>query len=290
MSDFTGGASQGRAYEPIWFALRNGLEKDDYNNDGNYDVNDIRVALSSNEAGYAKGSIISTCFKTENNELDTLIAMVAEVACSEPFHTYRYNNYDDLIPGDNLYAANFQIKRNDAHNYGLRYNNVVNNMGDGTNIGSYENWTILRDYSQAGSSALNVQFMQYIPNQKILQISVADKNNNAYENDSCKIFIDSLFVIPPPVKINNTPKKKIKLEIYPNPVEEIINLSIFATNEIINLSVFDIYGRKIQTITVNEKINRTKIFHLNVKNYKKGIYFIKLETENTYICKKIIIN
>lgn len=119
MSDFSGTCQHGQQYEPIWFTLRKALEKKDFNNDGNHNVQDVKDAILPNINGYAEGYIISALARSTELS-DSLIAVVAELSPQYPMITFRNNNYADSIPGDNLYTANNQIARNDAMNFCYR--------------------------------------------------------------------------------------------------------------------------------------------------------------------------
>ena len=281
LGEVSGVPVQNKAYEPIWFSLRRGLEMIDYNQDQKNDVNDIRSVLFENEWGYAMHSIISS-IASSVNQADTLIALVAELASSAPYHTFRTNTYDDLIPNDNLYTANSPIARNNAHLYCSRYMNVVNNIGAGTLMDENENWRILRDYSNGGSS--NMQFMQFIPDEMILKLSVTDLTHKAYQKDPVVIKLDSLFVIPH-ANIENWVDNSFDVNVFPNPSDGQIKIS---ANNVVNdleIVIVDMMG------VIVEKRN-----FLNTNNsmefdfsLSKGIYFIKVSNGRMTVVKKIVI-
>jgi hypothetical protein len=180
-------------YEPIKFTFRKALESSDYNQDGVNNMLDIRDAISSNPQGYSDGWNFSA-LAPSTAIYDSLIAMVAEVAPLEPFITFRTNSYNDTLPGDNLYAANSQIKRNNSRQYCSRYLGIVNNMGPGTNIGSQQNWDLMRDYSNSGSNSL--MFMQYIPEWNQLKLSVFQNGIGAYLHDPITYDVSEFFSFP----------------------------------------------------------------------------------------------
>jgi len=59
--------------------------------------------------GYASGFIVCT-LAPSTNCIDSLIAIVLELAPQQPYVTYRSDKYSDSIRGSNLYAANSMIK------------------------------------------------------------------------------------------------------------------------------------------------------------------------------------
>jgi|AntAceMinimDraft_17_1070374.scaffolds.fasta_scaffold20657_1 hypothetical protein len=285
MSDFTGNAVQDMGYEPIWFALRKALEKIDFNNDGADNVNDIKDALSSNTNGYADGYIISSLApSTENN--DSLIALIAEIAPQQPVLTFRSNSYADSIPGDNLYTANNEIKRNEHLDFCPRYNAVKNAMGNGINISSAKNWEIMRDSSN--SASYNIQFMQVIPEQKILKLAIYKNSIPAYQNIPVTYNLDDLFSSL--ISIKEKYKHNVSINVFPNPSKFSAKIGFYNNKyQKINLSLFDINGKHITTI-INKYLNKGNyIYNINTSVYNEGIYFCKLTTYNDTIYKKIVL-
>lgn len=167
-----------KSYEPYQFAMRKALEYKDFSQDGKNDTYDVRDALLSNNQGYATGHIIPIGARYDA-ESDARTAMVAEIAPTWPTHVFRTNSYNDTIPGDNLYAANSQIIRNNWRSYCWRYMNVATHMGNGTGIGAMDNWMIMRNYSAHTGS--NLGFLQHIPELHILNLSVYRDGMNAWE-------------------------------------------------------------------------------------------------------------
>jgi len=74
-----------------------------------------------------------------------------------------------------------------------------------------------------------------------------------------------------------------KLNVYPNPVSDFLNISIEDVNQEIEFELVDVTGKRLQTIVVNsEKANH----QLDLTSFKKGIYFIRsLKAEFPFISK-----
>ncbi|HOE39890.1 MAG TPA: T9SS type A sorting domain-containing protein [Bacteroidales bacterium] len=64
-----------------------------------------------------------------------------------------------------------------------------------------------------------------------------------------------------------------KITLYPNPAKNIVNIS--SNNSIEKISVYDILGKNILTINPN---NSKSV--VNINDLNKGLYFIKVKTEN----------
>ena len=74
-----------------------------------------------------------------------------------------------------------------------------------------------------------------------------------------------------------------KCNIYPNPAND--RLYIEAEAEIIEVSVYDVYGRT-QNLRISESQNLR--ISINVSELNAGIYFVKINTENGEIVKRFI--
>ena len=78
---------------------------------------------------------------------------------------------------------------------------------------------------------------------------------------------------------NITDLKPTGVSIYPNPTSGIFNIS--SSDKIDNIQIFNSLGAKII---------ETKNTQINISNYNKGVYVIKIKTKNTLITKKLILN
>ncbi|PLX01007.1 MAG: hypothetical protein C0594_14805, partial [Marinilabiliales bacterium] len=264
LSDFYGTASLGMGYEPIWISIRKALEQYDYNGDFQTDVNDVRAVLNDNNTGYADGYIV-TALSPMVSAADSVTALVAELASSMPYHTYRSVEYPDSIHGQNLYAANYEIARNNHMHFCSRYNGVINGIGNGKAISVEKNWSIMRDYSNAGWS--NIQFMQVIPSQRVLNLAVHNGTDPAYILDSVAFSLDDLF------SLNLTERKcldnKAICTVYPVPVKDYLNFNFESQENEVKL--LSLTGNDLRSIHFSDYRGR-----LNMSNIPDGIYFINV--------------
>lgn len=80
-------------------------------------------------------------------------------------------------------------------------------------------------------------------------------------------------------------EKEDDLLIYPNPATDFLNILMSTTsNEQISILVFDTFGKMI----LSDKLIQSQS-KLDVSAFKHGLYFIMVEHNNTYICKKILV-
>lgn len=85
------------------------------------------------------------------------------------------------------------------------------------------------------------------------------------------------------LSINEFENNHSHLILYPNPTSGLINIEKIDSSEIINIEVYDMNTRLVYTNPLKEDIS---FIDLNTLN--KGVYFIKIITNNYIVIKKII--
>ncbi len=99
-----------------------------------------------------------------------------------------------------------------------------------------------------------------------------------YKPDSTESdYIDSVYVLGPAMTVKSY--KEQRLKIYPNPSKGVVNIT--NNHDFKNIKVFDITGKTVK----NSKFQSP----IDLSNTSKGIYFIKLESDNKSITRKIIL-
>ncbi len=72
--------------------------------------------------------------------------------------------------------------------------------------------------------------------------------------------------------------------LYPNPATNQISLNLGETLTSIKISIFDVVGKQIYS----QKYNTTNTISINTTNYTKGLYLIKIVSENEQVTFKFI--
>jgi hypothetical protein len=73
------------------------------------------------------------------------------------------------------------------------------------------------------------------------------------------------------------------ISIYPNPANEIVNISIKDNSTIKTIELYDVQGRLLQTQMVNDISSE-----LNIAERANGMYFIKINTDKGSKVEKLI--
>lgn len=280
MNDFSSAPIHNQGYEPVWFSMRKALEVNDYNEDGKNNVQDVRSIFTDLSQSTADGFIISAMARSDETH-DTLIAMVCELAPLAPTHTFRYNTYPDSIPGDNLYAANYQIGRNNMLHFCNRYNGIKSHIGDGTLIDFDQSWTLMRNYS---NQANNNQCMTYCPETGLLRFTAYKPGVPAYNADPVDFTLSYLFGNT--IGISHMARLST-LSINPSLAKDYICVRGFVNwRGNADISVYTETGqltRQFEEILINPEIK------IDVSTLKAGVYLLKLITEGQHFSGKFVV-
>jgi hypothetical protein len=108
------------------------------------------------------------------------------------------------------------------------------------------------------------------------------KYNNQNIQDQSILLIDIDKITLSTTDIDNKENKKSSINFYPNPVNDFISININDNSKINKISIYNSMGLKISSI---EKIENNKI---DISKLIRGIYFLKVETNNLTETIKII--
>lgn len=78
------------------------------------------------------------------------------------------------------------------------------------------------------------------------------------------------------------------VSIYPNPTNSNLNVEWLPNQQINQLQLIDVQGKVIQTI--NQDLNQSNSYQINLENVNNGIYFLKVFSEVGVVAKKLIKN
>jgi hypothetical protein len=106
----------------------------------------------------------------------------------------------------------------------------------------------------------------------------ASFSQSSMEVDYVRVYQETALSNSEEVKLND-------IKVYPNPVTD--NLIIETNNNLlgINAKIYSILGQEINSVFLNEQQNS-----IDVSNFQKGIYLVKIETVNGIKTFKVIKN
>lgn len=245
---------------------------------GNFDVPMNAYGLQTARTGNAYVGIVSimnSSISREYVQVQLSSPLIAGVeycvefyVCTSDSSTYSINNVGAYLSVNPISSSNGM-----ELNYTPQIENPISSPINQLNI-----WQLVTDSFFASGGE------QYL--------TIGNFNNNS-NTDTTMIngstwaegyqYIDDVKVQPcSTVNINEFLLSK-KLSIYPNPSNGIYNVSSEA--KIQEYFIYSSVGKLIKS----KKLN-TQNFKLNLEEFASGIYYIKLETNNNILQKKLIIN
>lgn len=96
-------------------------------------------------------------------------------------------------------------------------------------------------------------------------------------NEACKTFLD----------INTIEPNNFNAYLYPNPTSNKTILRVEGLNENALVRIYDLTGRLIKSLEINAN---DKELEIDIQNFTKGVYNIKITNSTTNITKKLIVN
>ena len=106
----------------------------------------------------------------------------------------------------------------------------------------------------------------------------------ATDNDSQQATQDGVYTVSQTNGINDITNQKLNL--YPNPVKNILNISIQDYSGSIDIKIYDILGKMVY----KEKLQIANKNSIKLDGLDSGIYFINFEIDNKLITKQIIVD
>lgn len=102
--------------------------------------------------------------------------------------------------------------------------------------------------------------------------------------ENCFHFNLSEMAVNSPINFKTNTAKNLDVLAYPNPVKDVLNVTVPSKNKVQNIQLFDIHGK-----TVYQDINKVNETKIDVSRFEKGTYILLVVTNNGAETKKIII-
>lgn len=106
-------------------------------------------------------------------------------------------------------------------------------------------------------------------------------NNNTAQNQNTISTLDNEI-------IENT-TSNISTKLYPNPTTGKVTLEIksdMENNEVEQIIIYDVTGRKVQEISIEEQ---QKLFDINLDSQQSGVYFVEMMINKELITKRVVL-
>jgi len=214
-----------------------------------------------------------------------------------------YNTTDGVISQIHLFEGSNRIE---IHSTSIPANGSVT-MGIENQNGSMglpvpgrnsQTWSVTNDYvafyyAPGGAadncgSATTISLSQSLftcddRGENVVTVTVTDGNGNVGTCTPTVTITDPLVVCPPLSTEDNDFDQNVS--IFPNPTNGQITLANNSNLEIRSVTITDVNGRIVQIVDLDDTGAQTTF---SVENLAQGMYFVKIEAENTSIVKRII--
>ena len=268
-------------FHPVLLSVRNGIERDDYNNDGFNNTLDVADAVDDDvQFGSSVIHVVSSVMTDS-------FSFVIECNNENGF-TKRNVSDNSVISGDNIAATNHHRKLYSPVGC-VRYDDIVDSLNSSTEISSERSWNIM---AGAGGYATNNQMMQFIPGAGILKLATATVDSPAYMREVYVFDINDLFILTSveeePAIVLDRDKIYMKITSQSNCYSYTIDLVIHEQSYL-NLNVYNISGQLISTLHEGNVSSGEHQFQWTSDEISLGLYFCRADIQTNTGFQSIVI-
>lgn len=117
----------------------------------------------------------------------------------------------------------------------------------------------------------------------------------ATKQESTSVFFNELDTVPifkngcsAALSADGFLSQKLKIDVYPNPTINTINIQFFGNNENIKITLYNNIGAIVKQITNQKYSSLQHILKVDLKNFPKGNYFVHYQSKGISKTKKIL--
>ena len=128
----------------------------------------------------------------------------------------------------------------------------------------------------------------FVANDAVSVVFVKTGNNSTYQNFS--INVKDMRFTNGTSSINTNGNKSLSFMVYPNPFTTSTNITFnLSKDEKVRIGLYSLEGKLIKDIEHKLYLKGLNTAAVESDELKAGIYFIKLETENSSLFEKVVI-
>ena len=141
-------------------------------------------------------------------------------------------------------------------------------------------WTNFRPYSASHWDYYKLDLLPYASNGSIMA------RFRGYNGGGTNLFLDNIGIYSSedPTSIE-TPA--LTAEVFPNPSNDVLNIRLSQTGISAQLQLIDLQGRLVQQSSINKGMTQGT---MSVQGLSKGIYFLRIQSNNAAAVKKVVVN
>jgi hypothetical protein len=252
--------------DPILYDVRRGQERIDYNADGEANALDVSAAVQGGH--HLNGTIIHVL----SEEGQDIIPVVVETNNSGTALRY-YDHPESGLPGHNLAATN-HFRALTFPSCCSRYANIIDSLNANPNITAKRQWNLL---AGAAGQETTLAALQYVPSTGTLIWSGATSDLPAYMNPGLTLSVQNLFDFSTPADdpVYNIPVPA--LDVYPNPLFGVADLSLKGGFAFDTMSVYNLRGQKVYSSRMPSA--RTEV-SIALPELNPGLYLVRVSNQD----------
>jgi len=240
----------------------------------------LKIAVDANYAPQ-QNAVMGAFYDLANPMGSNQYTVEADLYISEANSTS--SNFEFSIAGNNSFIARLQF--NSAKNFLTAEPNTSGNLA--WSIVPTATWNPTTWY-RIKIEVIGAATKFYLNNNLIrtgISISSETLQHFRFTHNNIKGFayIDNVVITNIKPVSTDTPEK-FKLNIYPNPTTDLVNISLEENRLLNEVQIYDLNGRYIQ----NYLFNNTNQATLNVADLAQGVYYLKIKSEGLFVSKKLI--
>ncbi len=254
-------------FYPILLTLRNGIEKVDYDADGEQTTNDILQAVE--DRNRAVGTLVHVTH--DNDDLPIIIENNNQMGVAT-----RSVEDNTVIQGDNLALTNhFRVLYNPITCY--RYNGIVDSLEVSTVINDARSWNLL---AGAAGISTNIHAIRYNSVTREVSFASAQASHPAYGEEATVFNLDEVIT---PSGVND---EVIDLMVsaptaYPNPFnpQTTIRFSVAAQADV-TLEIYNVKGQRVERRELGNMTQGVHQVTWNAESQASGVYLCRVSQKN----------
>jgi len=263
---------------PILLSIRNGLEMNDYDQNGDQDTFDVFAAIQAKT--HRAGTIVHTLWQQGT------AVQSAAIENNNGATVYRTTE-NSYLPSGHLLATN-HFRQLTSPVCCLRYQNVSDSLYLNANISAKRQWQVL---TGAAGDYNNLMAIQYTPSTGNIVWTVTTDVLPAFLAPALGLNTSELFSFVPLAASDQVSNHLPAITMYPNPLPRGSQLRLKSDTPISSIAVYNLRGQLLQTY-IPEGRNQETALLFNPPNQPNGIYFlhIKLQDGQNHTKRFLLLN
>ncbi|MEF3694565.1 MAG: FlgD immunoglobulin-like domain containing protein [Candidatus Cloacimonadota bacterium] len=278
----THGGSNFTGMKHVLLAIREGLEKVDYNGDSSHNMEDLQDLLEAST--FRAGTIIHSIWDQDPGQEPVVFE------CNNYGTWTRTQHEESGLPTDHLAATNhFRLMIEPTACY--RYTNLINALAADSLLSLAEHRPLL---TTAAGVSTNLMAIQFIPSLNQVTWSTATSTSPGYQNPEVLLNTEQIFTFP---TSNHDPSliPGISLSSFPNPMQDGGSILIKLEEEANPaLEIYNLRGQLIRSFHPGALSRGTHQINWDGRDQSgkpaaSGIYLLKLSTGRGTLCQRVLV-